>query len=77
VHGRHRGLRNGNERMDGKICSKLKLAVTAAYLPSRMPVSFVSIGTFSEPIAIYGAFFGGRLRNQAISAAMSSAETFL
>jgi hypothetical protein len=63
--------------MDERICRKLKLAVSAAYLPRYTPVKFVSVGLFLRAIALYGVFFGGRLRNQAMSAAMSSAETLL
>src|ERR1700716_471948 len=48
VHGRHRGLRNDGERMDERICRKLKLAVSAAYLLTRTPVNFVSAGTISR-----------------------------
>src|ERR1700730_10482521 len=77
VHGRHRGLRNDDERMEERICRKLKLAVSAAYLPTHTPVNIVSVGMVSRAIALYGVFFGGRLRNQAMSAAMSSVETLL
>src|SRR5258707_12888656 len=48
VHGHHRGLRNDGERMDERICRKLKLAVSAAYLLTRTPVNFVSAGTISR-----------------------------
>src|ERR1700759_918936 len=42
VHGRHRGLRNDHERREERICPKLKLAVSAAYLMAYPPVNFVS-----------------------------------
>jgi hypothetical protein len=70
-------LRNDTEPMDERTCRKLKLPVNAAYLPTYTPVKFVSVGMVSRAIALYGVFFGGRLRNQAISAAMSSAEILL
>src|SRR3984957_6120152 len=52
VHGRHRGLRNDDERMEERICPKLKLAISAAYLLTYTPVNFVSAGLVSSDRAL-------------------------